>query len=67
MKKVLVVIIVGLSGVIGYQMEQMDNLIQSNKALEKQNSDLQDKVIYFEDYVRDYHQIVDELNDCLGV
>ena len=67
MKKVLVVIIVGLSGVIGYQMEQMDNLIQSNKALEKQNSDLQDKVIYFEDYVRDYHQIVDELSDCLGV
>ena len=67
MKKVLVIIIVGLSGVIGYQMEQMDNLIQSNKALEKQNSDLQDKVIYFEDYVRDYHQIVDELNDCLGV
>ena len=67
MKKVLVVIIVGLSGVIGYQMEQMDNLIQSNKALEKQNSDLQDKVIYFEDYVRDYHQIIDELNECLGV
>ena len=67
MKKVLVIIIVGLSGVIGYQMEQMDNLIQSNKALEKQNSDLQDKVIYFEDYVRDYHQIVDELSDCLGV
>jgi cell division protein FtsB len=67
MKKVLVIIIVGLSGVIGYQMEQMDNLIQSNKALEKQNSDLQDKVIYFEDYVRDYHQIIDELNECLGV
>tara|TARA_Y100000004_G_C8679481_1_gene312715 strand:- start:279 stop:482 length:204 start_codon:yes stop_codon:yes gene_type:complete len=67
MKKILVIIIVGLSGVIGYQMEQMDNLIQSNKALEKQNSDLQDKVIYFEDYVRDYHQIIDELNDCLGV
>ena len=67
MKKVLVVIVVGLLGVVGYQMEQMDNLIQSNKALEKQNSDLQDKVIYFEDYVRDYHQIIDELNDCLGV
>ena len=37
MKKVLVVIVVGLLGVVGYQMEQMDNLIQSNKALEKQN------------------------------
>ena len=67
MKKVLVVIVVGLLGVVGYQMEQMDNLIQSNKTLEKQNSDLQDRVIYLEDYVGDYHEILDELNICLGV
>ena len=67
MKKVLVVIVVGLLGVVGYQMEQMDNLIQSNKSLEKQNSDLQDRVIYLEDYVGDYHEILDELNFCLGV
>ena len=74
MKKVLVVIVVGLLGVVGYQMEQMDNLIQSNKALEKQNSDLQDRVIYLEDYVRDYDEILDlftkcndELIFCLGI
>ena len=67
MKKVLVVIVVGLLGVVGYQMEQMDNLIQSNKALEKQNSDLQDRVIHLEDYVGDYHEVLDELNHCLGI
>ena len=67
MKKVLVVIVVGLLGVVGYQMEQMDNLIQSNKTLEKQNSDLQDRVIHLEDYVRDYHEVLDELNHCLGI
>ena len=67
MKKVSVVIVVGLLGVVGYQMEQMDNLIQSNKALEKQNSDLQDRVIHLEDYVGDYHEVLDELNHCLGI
>ena len=44
MKKTLVIIIVGLSGVIGYQMEQMTKLKQSNTELEKQNTILEDKL-----------------------
>ena len=40
MKKVLVIIIVGLSGVIGYQMEQMTKLKQDNNELQLQIEDL---------------------------